>query len=642
MASTDCSSVTLRHPSVGIAIEGLKPFPVLASTQRPDAALSITVEIIESTERHVRARAVLVNTGTKAVRISGIRWTHDVWGSKPAALLFPPWLQPHQHCCENYRGDYFGTGTTEGDRFCYPLTNQTVDFGHSEESLFPAMFFFSATTPAGLFIAQLDQERFRFMIRLKGKVMAQDRWLFELEERVAGVADLEIKPGEALRGEPLLFLATNTNDPQLAAREYAALNPLPGRPDNPLHDQRIYCSWNYDFFAEIDEEKMLGQIPLLKKHFPGVKFLQIDDGYQTQHSPGQRAMIDLCYGDLESPVDRKRFPDGPKAFCDKVKAQGLRPAIWLGLWASQGSRMLKDHPDWILRDESGDALIFSGWYGGTVILDPSIQAVRDYLHRMCRTVFQEWGFEGVKLDFSSFAFNMPRVRFAEPGRTGVELRHELESIFRTYLPKDGFFGWCVVCGTAQPFLKQADYFRCAVDIGTGDWGTARRVAFWCANTNVLLQQRSCLPNMDSIGWSKDFNEAGWLTWLNLCAVNGGALEISGDLRKLPKDRLETLGRAMAMSNTRRQVRCVDWTHEKMEQPPSLWLAENPEGGGGLLGIFNWADQAVSIPIVPELQGLPGPFRNAWTRRQTYRSGLPKTLRLPGQTSLLLEFGSAAT
>ncbi|MDD4060006.1 MAG: hypothetical protein PHW08_04800, partial [Kiritimatiellae bacterium] len=34
--------------------------------------------------------------------------------------------------------------------------------------------------------------------------------------------------------------------------------------------------------------------------------------------------------------------------------------------------------------------------------------------------------------------------------------------------------WCVVCGTAQPFLAQADYFRNAIDIGRGGWQNVRR------------------------------------------------------------------------------------------------------------------------------------------------------------------------
>jgi len=362
--------------------------------------------------------------------------------------------------------------------------------------------------------------------------------------------------------------------------------------------------------ADIDEEKFLGQIPVLKKHFPSVKFLQLDDGYQSCHAPGQRAMIDLCYGDLETPFDPVRFPGGPKALADRVRTAGLRPAIWLGLWASIGSRMIKDHPDWVLLDDSGAPLLFRQWYGGTAILDPSVPGVRDYLDRMCRTVFGEWGFEGVKLDFSSFAFNGKRFRFRHPGKTAIELRHELESIFRRYLPRDGFFGWCVVAGTGQPFLAQADYFRNAMDIGYGNWDVARRIGRWTANTYLFLQEAPCLPNIDSIGWSKDFDETSWISWLNFCAISGAALEVSGDLRNLPEDRLRRLARTLELSDPNRIVRCPGLAVAR-GQAPAVWMAEG--AGSALVGVFNWSDQPETFEVASVLPALRGQtVGDAWS------------------------------
>lgn len=153
----------------------------------------------------------------------------------------------------------------------------------------------------------------------------------------------------------------------------------------------------------------------------------------------------------------------------------------------------------------------------------------------------------------------------------MELRHELETIFRRHFPPDGFFGWCVVAGTAQPFLAQADYFRNAVDIGHGDWETAKRIAMWTANTRLFLQEAPCLPNIDSIGWSAAFDETCWLSWLNFCAISGGALEVSGDLRELPEARLERLSRTLALSDPDRRVRCPGLDSAR-GTPPSIWIA----------------------------------------------------------------------
>jgi alpha-galactosidase len=345
-------------------------------------------------------------------------------------------------------------------------------------------------------------------------------------------------------------------------------------------------------------------------------------------------MIELCYEDVP-PFDPAKFPDGPKGLADAIKAQGLRPAIWLGLWVRLASRMIQDHPDWILRDESGEAVSFPKWHGGMGILDLSVPAVRDYLDHVGRTVFGQWGYEGVKLDFSSFGFNHKRVRYRYGERSAVELRHELEAIFRRHLPADGFFGWCLVAGTAQPFLSQADYFRNSVDINKGDWPAIRRIAYWTANTIMLLQERPCLVNVDSVGWSKEFDETRWDTFLNFCAVTGGALEVSGDLRRPDEARLKRLAKTLELSDPLRRVRCVDLAAGPMPHPPSIWLAQKP-GGQSLLGVFNWSDAPATVRLDGhDLPSAAGAVRDAWTGRVLHRAGLPRRIRLAACESRLM-------
>jgi hypothetical protein len=615
-------SPDLIHPTRGVGLRGLRAHPVLAAGEDVDAGLKTEVKVETMGEAGRCFQAFITNTGTRGVRIQGIRWTPDPTAGQ-AGLLFPPALRPTLYCTENLRGDWFGIGTTEGDRYGHPLTNQPLILGESEDHQFPGLFIGAERASIGLLLAQTGQRRLQPVFRLRGHIMDQNRWLVEIEERAVGIAGILLQPGETLAGEPCLVQIVDTNDPQEAMAGYYAILRRQGafarREQNPLPKQRIYCSWNYDFFGDIDEEKMLGQIPVLKRHFPSVRFLQIDDGYQACHGPDRHAMIDLCYGDLPQPFDPKRFPDGPKAFCDKVRAAGYRPAIWLGLWASLGSRIIQDHPDWILRTDTGEELKFTDWYGGTAILDPSVPGVRDYLDHVAATVFGDWGFEGLKLDFSTFAVNGKRVRYREAGWTAVEWRHEIEAIFRRHLPADGFFGWCVVAGTAQPFLSQADYFRCAIDIGHGDWNLARRIALWTANTNLFLQERPCLPNIDSIGWSAAFDETSWRTWLNLVAVSGAGLEVSGDLRKLPEERLRLLARTLELSDPDRRVWCPDLVALAPGQPPSLWRAEGRDGL--LLGAFNWNDTNAVFETHDLLCGTdPASLRDAWTGESVAAAG----------------------
>ena len=638
------ASVSLLDLSGRAGWKGLTPMPILADGSPAAARCSVAVETATPELGCLTARACIRNEGNGPLRLRGIRWTQDSRVGSDMTLLFPAELAPRYYASENARGDYFGVGTTAGDTFLIALGNQTIELGHSEDHVFPGLFVGAASEPLGLFCAQASQTRLSTLFRFKGRRWRHGQWFFEIDEIPVGVPALELAPGEALTGETLFFAVLASNDPQESTGAYyrhlRAAGAFARRALNPLPSQRIYCTWNYDFFADIDEAKVLSQIPILKREFPSVRFVQIDDGYQHRFAPETRAMIDLCYG-LDHPFDRQRFPHGPRWLCEQVRAAGLRPAIWLGLWACAESALVREHPDWLLLDESGRPFRFDQWYGGTVVLDPSVAGVREYLDRLGRTVFGEWGFEGVKLDFSSFAFNARRVRYREPGRTAVEWRHELESIFRRHLPADGFFGWCVVAGTAQPFLSQADYFRNAIDIGHGNWDLAKTIATWSLNTNILLPERPCLPNIDSIGWSDRFDDAAWESWLTLCAVTGMGIELSGDLRKSPEARRRRMARTLELSNPDRRFRCLDFAADSARVPPSLWLAEG-RNGDRLLAVFNWNDdEAATVPIPHDAiadSATASPWRDAWTGRTTPGGRLPARLRLPPRASRLFACG----
>jgi hypothetical protein len=114
--------------------------------------------------------------------------------------------------------------------------------------------------------------------------------------------------------------------------------------------------------------------------------------------------------------------------------------------------------------------------------------------------------------------------------------------------------------------------------------------------------------------------------------------VSGDLRKLDADHLKILSKSMALSDTSRQVRCLDVPCGAMPNPPSIWLAENRSGTGGMLGIVNWSDAPVRVSLdYPELRAMNGVLRDAWTNRVAFKAGLPTGLRLEAQSSRLLTF-----
>ncbi|MFB3891017.1 MAG: hypothetical protein ACE15C_03230 [Phycisphaerae bacterium] len=647
---TTAKTFALMHPDRPVGWHCLAPRPLLIGHAEGFAGVKV-----EFTSRKalggVIVQAKITNSGRRPVGLRAIRWATDL--SRPEAspaMRFPKTMAPCYFATENYRGDYFGTGTTRGDHYFKPLPHEMVTLGFSEDLVFPGLFIGSESEQVGMFCAAASRGRMDLMFRLWGGD-GQTTWNFEIDEHPQGLDAIVLRQGESLTGERIFFAVVDTGDPQQATDGYYKVLERGGyfarQKHNPLPRQRIWGSWNFGYFANITEADVLKQLPVISRRFPMVKFVQIDHGYERVYASGQRAQIDLLYK-TDRPYDAGKFPGGPAELVRKIKAAGLRPATWLGLWAAGTSPMIQEHPDWILLDETGHPQVyFTGLTNPDIgplpvyPLDPSVPAVRKYIEHVCRTVFGDWGFEGVKLDFYSFAFCIRRARFRHGNQTAAQYERWMMDTFRRWMPRDGFLGPCSVAGTGTPlFAPGADYFRCAEDISEGQWEIAKRIAAWCANTNMLLQRRPVLVNADSIGWGPKFNPREWETFLNLVTITGGALEIGGDLTQLDDAKIDRLNLALKLSDPLRRVRCLDVPRGKVVWPPSVWVSLGDGGNDDIMAaVFNWTDEPASIDVRTLGELSPG-----WTSR--LRPLLPvegaeitsDTICLPPHASVYLRDG----
>ena len=87
----------------------------------------------------------------------------------------------------------------------------------------------------------------------------------------------------------------------------------------------------------------------------------------------------------------------------------MLPGIWLAPFAvEKKSILVREHPDWLLRDENGEpqpgGCNWSGFYG----LDIYNEEFRAYLKKVFDTVIREWGYGLLKLDFLYAACLIPR------------------------------------------------------------------------------------------------------------------------------------------------------------------------------------------------------------------------------------------
>lgn len=148
-----------------------------------------------------------------------------------------------------------------------------------------------------------------------------------------------------------------------------------------------YTSW-YNYFQNITEDIILRDLEgLYEKVGSEANIFQIDDGYESY------------VGDwLE--VDPVKFPGGMAHIADEIHKKGYKAGIWLAPFSAQfKSKVATEHPDWLIKEKNGKPLVGGLSWGGFYVLDIEKEEVREYIRKVFNTVFDEWGYDMVKLDF---------------------------------------------------------------------------------------------------------------------------------------------------------------------------------------------------------------------------------------------------
>lgn len=155
-----------------------------------------------------------------------------------------------------------------------------------------------------------------------------------------------------------------------------------------------YTSW-YNYYQNIDEKTILRDLDGLKRADGAANIFQIDDGYETM------------VGDWT--LDKVKFPNGMTNIVDKIHAQGLKAGLWCAPFSAQyKAEIVKKHPEWLIKAPNGKPAIGGIAWGGFYALDFEKEEVRAYIRDLFAMIFDEWGFDMVKLDFLYCAAMFPR------------------------------------------------------------------------------------------------------------------------------------------------------------------------------------------------------------------------------------------
>lgn len=204
-----------------------------------------------------------------------------------------------------------------------------------------------------------------------------------------------------------------------------------------------YTSW-YNYFQNIDERIILRDLDGLDAVQDVVNIFQVDDGYET------------FVGDWLDP-NPKKFPHGMGYIARRIHEKGYKAGLWLAPFNAQRvSRIVKEHPDWLVKDEKGNPVLGCAGWGGAYTLDLYNEEARDYIRHVFDVVLNEWGYDMVKLDFLYSECMVPRH-----GKSRGEIMCDAMDFLRECVGDKLLLGCGVPIG---PALGKVDACRISCDV----------------------------------------------------------------------------------------------------------------------------------------------------------------------------------
>lgn len=208
-----------------------------------------------------------------------------------------------------------------------------------------------------------------------------------------------------------------------------------------------WTSW-YNYYQDINEDVILENISAVESRAPGFSVFQIDDGFQQ------------AVGDWFS-IDEQKFPRGMKFIASEIHKAGMKAGLWLAPFAAEtDSEIFREKYEWILKDKNGNPVLAGGNWSRFYALDFYNSEVREYLKKVFHTVFNDWGYDLVKLDFLYAVSLIP-----QHGKSRGEIMSEALEFIRECAGDKLVLGCGVPLGSAFGLV---DYCRIGCDAGL-DW-----------------------------------------------------------------------------------------------------------------------------------------------------------------------------
>lgn len=410
--------------------------------------------------------------------------------------------------------------------------------------------------------------------------------------------------------------------------------------NNPNRHSLLWDSWNDGIFRDVSEDMLLNEAKSIKRLLPCVEWFQVDDGYSAYcvddvdaDAHGIGAYYEENHG-----IDLKKFPGGLKGYTEKLKKIGFKPAIWVGGWCPNNAKIYKDNPDWFID--------YSHRFTNPSVLDVSLPSVREYMKNAINW-FAEQGFEGIKHDFWTYAFEDSHALLANKDKSGYEYRTEWQKIIRAAVGEHGYIETGCDLSMGNPFLgAYFNNYRFGIDIAGGKWSNILTTFYWGMFVLSTHTGDLYIPNCDSIGFLRNLNDVDYMFTVNFAIISRSFVETGGRFSSVDENdpRLQILRRATKYLNNGENVYFAKYDYRRREKSlADIWYLkshfDSPEQNEKFrtVALFNPTEQPLKIEFsAADIELCEGAysFLNYWSGEKLCANGLSVTLA-PHESRLYL-------
>lgn len=489
------------------------------------------------------------------------------------------------------------------------------DFGDDPTGLYRGVgsqLLYNRQSHRSLFVAALASEHWLTILRLH----APQAKLAGYEVESAGTTELEaenslqtsspedrielslpVAPGSTISSENVMLALGSDYHVQLEAY---------GRIIRDLHHARVglptlmgWWSWTAYYFG-LNQGAALTNAQLLAEHLKdfGYNFFHIDEGYQ--YARGEYTTENAT-----------TFPDGMKAFEDKVQHLGLKPGIWTAPFeVSERSWVYQHHKDWLVRNAK-DQPIHAGYVindperkrqlDALYMLDTTNPGAQNYLRQTYGTLAHEWGIRYIKLDFmDDSAIEGRRYRSnttaMEAQRIGLQVIREAvgEDVI---LDKDGsaMLNPVGLVDSGRISQDTGHTFESSHDAATG---VAARYYmnrnFYVSDPDAFTVSRQTVDEQEWHGGKRPLTLDEARVSIALSAISGGMFEIGDDLPTLfaDSDRMALVENRDLISMARLGRASIPMdlmTYAAEDAMPSIFILHESKRQS-IASVFNWTER----------------------------------------------------